>query len=211
MTAMTDIREICLYLFFLVLDFAYISVFKFRVMRRLKVASKHCLCVYIYWLLDEFCQSLYCLLEFMHKSSTCFQNSHKFWSLAVRFQKHGSLHAESIKKAVIYSGTVPSVSEPSISTLPKMFLQGGRPWHSFMDHWGLQPGTRSKSEVCFGTCPQPRSTWAELAPSCHFNTFPNSWCLQSSRQRHASNEHNSHSLVGTLNAVSSLSPSCACL
>lgn len=73
---------------------------------------------------------------------------------------------------------------------------------------------RSAQECPSGLDPIPGVTqsplWhsnsAELMPSCCFNSPPNSWCLQSSRQGHDSNEHDSHSLVGTLNAVSSLSP-----
>ena len=138
-------------------------------------------------------------------------------------------------KAVIYSGTVPRASEPSVSTLPKMFLLGGREeWVDLGVHlWTtkayslelegsqryavvlpLSPGTpewagpQPAAAVIPGVTQSP--LWhdcsvVEPVLSCLFNTSPNSWCLQSSRQRRASNKHDSHSLVGTLNAVSSFS------
>lgn len=177
----------------------------------------------------------------MHKSTACFQNSHKFWNLAVRFQKQGSLHAESIKGSDIWWDGSHYISQGfwavPIYTAKSVLARGkrgaGGPWHSFMDCWGLllslelegsqrcavvlplSPGvpTRAGSQPAAAAIPGVTQSplWhsrsvAELVPPCHFNTSPNSWCLQSSGQRHASNKHGGHSLVGTLNAVSSLSP-----
>lgn len=134
-------------------------------------------------------------------------------------------------KAVICSGTLLRASEPSISTLPKMFLLVGSGEHVGLGihlwtteayslelegsqrHAVVLPlspgaperaGSQPAAAVIPGVTQSPlwhNCSVAELVPSCRFNTSPNSWCLQSSRQKHASNKHNSHSLVGTLNAV----------
>lgn len=172
----------------------------------------------------------------MHKSTTCFQNSHKFWNLAVRFQKHGSLHAESMKGSDIWWDGSHYISQGfwavPIYTAKSVLARGkrgaGGPWHGLL-RLTTAPGTRRKSEVCCGTSPQPRSAQAGWIPACCCGhpwsyTKPSlaqslcsragatmplqylSWCLQSSGQRRALNKHDSHSLVGTLNAVSSLSP-----
>lgn len=186
MTAMTGIRNLLVSFFFGIRLFIYLSM---QVLGKEKVTScsQGTVSMCVYWLLDEFCQCFYCLLVFMHKSMTCFQNGHKFWNLAVSFQKHSSLHAESIKGSDIWWDSSQGFWTVCINTAKNVSARGkrgvGGHWHSFLCLWDLQPGTRRKSEVSCGTCPQHTSAWVGWIPflgvtqSSLWHTCPlGSWC-----------------------------------
>lgn len=82
----------------------------------------------LYWHLDEFRWYLYSLLVFMHRSTTSFQSSNKFWNLAVGCRKQSSLHAESIKGSDIWWEGSQVFRAICISTARNVFASGGRRW-----------------------------------------------------------------------------------